>query len=503
MKDWIVSVEQKRIKPKKSDSARKNSSIKNAISYLLNEHHKNHYRTKITDLNDAHIVLNNMLNQVDLRKLNRSDLGSGGNVSNIASSFVLSLPADLYHPSVEEWNKIHEVFLENFVYKLNLEQEKKQKKLENTDIDKLSARSRKEYPLDLERSKVRFDVDAIRELSTAVIHDESQKPYIEGKTSGSHLNFVLCNLYNGEVAKIFTQKAGLNAVKKSFNEAVKKELKLDCKKYIPHCDRGDDTPAYNDKNHHLKTLREKKIKTVVDDKPVYYKEKSKPYWAARSEKIAKAEKSLIVANEFIKKGIEAKDTFYANKKQYLREMNKVKSAKTKKAEKLKERNSHVADINTLVARKEKEIKSLTEIEAKKNKIVDFLKDLISNDFLFTIWQKADSKVDNSKYNEVKESALLKSEVLNLEDDIIQSLKEINPDYEKEITQQKEEQHQKQKLQKENSEKLKEKVKQNNEASYIKPEKKKKVKKQKKSRGNVFKRGLDYVMDRVNDVMFEN
>ncbi len=421
MKDWIVEVERKRIKPKKSETARKNSSIKNAIKYLLDENHKNHYHTKITDLNDAHIVLNNMLNQVDLRKDKRKDLGSGGNIINIASSFVLSLPADLYHPTAEEWERIHNSFLENFVSKLNVEQEKRQAKLENTDIESLSERSKKEYPLDLERSKTRFNLDEIKKLSTAVIHDDRDKPFIPGKTSGSHLNFVLCDLYNGEVVKLFTQKAGLNAVKKSFNEAIKKELKLDCKKYIPFCDRGENTPHYDDKNHHLKTLREKKVKEVVGEETIYLKQKTKPYWAARSEKIAETEKSAIEAKNKIaqvpkaKKIIKKANKSIKMKNKVIAETNKAKKAKANEIETTK---------NIIEKRKANEEKNkilLSQIDDNQRWLYNLTKSDLITKYVIELRSKSKDFVDF--YRDVKSFV---SELVKANHNYLAEVKAENP-----------------------------------------------------------------------------
>lgn len=282
MKDWIVTLEQKSSKIKKGETEKKNSTAKNCVDYLLRKDDKNHYYTEITDLSNARLALEKQRDAVDKRREARQ--GSGGNVANLTSSFVLGLPADLYHPTAEEWKDISDTFFENLAENLNKEQVKRREKLNKVNVLDLSKRQAKEYPLDVVRANVVFTAEKLRETAWEVIHDDRKKPFIPGHTSGSHLNIGICNVYDGEVAKIFSQKAGLNAVKKAFNKSVEYNLGFKPQKYIPYSARKDtpEVPAYSDKNNHYKTAYTPKLITNSKNEKKYTK-KHQPFWAAKRE----------------------------------------------------------------------------------------------------------------------------------------------------------------------------------------------------------------------------
>lgn len=282
MKDWIVTLEQKSSKIKKGETEKKNSTAKNCVDYLLRKDDKNHYYTEITDLSNARLALEKQRDAVDKRREARQ--GSGGNVANLTSSFVLGLPADLYHPTTEEWKNISDTFFENLAENLNKEQVKRREKLNKVNVLDLSKRQAKEHPLDVVRANVVFTAEKLRETAWEVVHDDRKKPFIPGHTSGSHLNIGICNVYDGEVAKIFSQKAGLNAVKKAFNKAVEHNLGFKPQKYIPYSARKDnpEVPAYSDKNNHYKTPYTPKLNSNSKNEQKYTK-KHQPFWAAKRE----------------------------------------------------------------------------------------------------------------------------------------------------------------------------------------------------------------------------
>uniref|UniRef100_UPI0013EE9D2B hypothetical protein n=1 Tax=Vibrio vulnificus TaxID=672 RepID=UPI0013EE9D2B len=181
---------------------------------------------------------------------------------------------------------------------------------------------------------------------------------------------------------------------------IKKELRLDCKKYIPFCDRGENTPHYDDKNHHLKTLREKKIKEIDGDETIYLKQKTKPYWAARSEKIAETEKSAIEAQKKIdqipkaKKIITKANKSIKIKKKAISETNKAKKEQSQVVEKTKQiiekRKANEAKNNSLrsqIDNNQKWLYNLTksdlitkyviELRSKSKDFVEFYRDVKS------------------------------------------------------------------------------------------------------------------------------
>lgn len=296
MKNWIVDVEQKKKSSTQSarterrkkaagiETKKKNrNTLENAVKYLLNDKHNRHCLTKITDLNNARLARDNILEEYDLM---REKHGKG--ISNIATSFCLSLPADLYHPSVDEWNKIYNSTIKNFVNEINKDLEKNQKKLMKVDPSNLKGRKLEEYHLNKIRFSQRLDLDEVKKLTVAVIHDDREKPLIVGKTNGSHLNILMSNIHNGEVIKYLSQKGGIAALKKSYDLAVKSELGLDCKNYIPYNSRPDNNKLKDfyvgetdlnlveineDTPHRNKLVKQKKVDFEGENKPIWLKNK--------------------------------------------------------------------------------------------------------------------------------------------------------------------------------------------------------------------------------------
>ncbi|OXX63633.1 hypothetical protein [Vibrio sp. V15_P4S5T153] len=326
MKNWIVEIEQKKrmgnvsertkrrnkTENKETKKANKNT-LENAIKYLLSDKHQNHSNTKIIDLDNARFTRDNIYIEYDNMKKKH-----GKGVSNIATSFVLSLPSDLYHPTKNEWQDIYNEMIDKFVSAINKDLEKKQLQQENINPNDLNKRQLKEYELNQGRYKQRLNVDYVKKLSTAVIHDDREKPLIVGATSGSHLNVIMSNIFNGEVIKYISQKGGVLAMKNAYSEAVKNRLGLDCEKYIPYDSRPDDNKL---KDFYL---GESKVDILVLDENTPHKNKiikkedepkNVPLWVHRKEqgiklqaekdKIEKEKKAVVGAKE---KVVKAKET---------------------------------------------------------------------------------------------------------------------------------------------------------------------------------------------------
>ena len=386
MKDWIVDIEQKKKSSKQSKRTerRKKASgietkksnrntLENAVKYLLNDKHNRHALTNITDLGNARLVRDNILDEYDLM---REKHGKG--VSNVASSFCLSIPADLYHPSVEEWEKIYNSTIENFVNRVNKDLEKKEKALDKVDLSSLSARQLKEHNLNIGRYAQRLDIDEVKKLATAVIHDDREKPLIVGKTNGSHLNIVLSNIHNGEVIKYISQKGGVNAMKKAYNQAVKKHLGLDCKYYIPYNSRPDDEKlkkfytAKTDLNlvqiDENTPHKDKLNKSPLKDPDEYTR--TEPYWLINQKKSielqndkdkldqekSKAEKLISQAPK-AKKLIKTANTAIQAKKKAVSEKNDVVTETKTQQDKLNQINQKIGVSEKRLKKVNKHIKN--------------------------------------------------------------------------------------------------------------------------------------------------
>jgi hypothetical protein len=210
IKNWTVKTKQ--IK-------KKDVGLVNHFNYLKNEQRASHFYTKIVDLNNSDEKLINILNQAEERKKYRQENGlRGGGVSNLATSFVLSLPRDIEQPSPKEWQKMTALAL---------------KKLAND---------------------VGIDYKKIKDNTVAFLHDESASI---DKTS--HVHIMVSNVIDGQVIKPISQYQGTYSMKQGFNEAMKNVMKNDHKNYIALNENVGDKPLFAARAEKAEN-REKEIK---------------------------------------------------------------------------------------------------------------------------------------------------------------------------------------------------------------------------------------------------
>lgn len=165
------------------------SGISDHSRYLLSNDEQAHEKTNIIHLGGSPDAI---IGQYEARRRDRQEKGlRGGGVRNLATSFVMSLPKDIGHPTPEQWKSI----LKPVFVKL----------AQATDLD----------PKDLAKS------------CFAVVHDESQS----GKQSHCHL--LVSNIINKEHQKKITQRIATQAVKDGFNIGVRNTLKIDHRNYKP------------------------------------------------------------------------------------------------------------------------------------------------------------------------------------------------------------------------------------------------------------------------------
>lgn len=232
LKNWTVKTKQ--IK-KKSDGLIKH------FNYLFNKKRASHFYSEIVDLNNSKSMLNNILQEIDNRKEYRIENGlRGGGVSNLATSFVVSIPRDIKQPTNQEWKDIAAITL---------------KQLAN-DIE------------------VPFEKIARR--SVIVLHDESNSP-----SKSSHLHILVSNIIDGQVVKPISQYQGTHSMKKGINKAVKHVLGEDHKNYMPKNKNVGDKPLfvkrdedYQNKRNALMQDYEKRKEDLIVEKEEIQAERS-------------------------------------------------------------------------------------------------------------------------------------------------------------------------------------------------------------------------------------
>lgn len=217
IKNWTVKTKQIKKKEK---------GLLNHFNYLFNKKRAAHFYSEITDLNNSTDKLNNIFNEIEARKEFRRENGlRGGGVSNLASSFVLSLPRDIKQPTKKEWKKI-------------------------------AAISLKELSKDLD-----IPFDKIKNNSVVVLHDESNSP-----SKSSHVHILVSNVIDGKVEKGISQYKGTYAMKKGVNKAVKQVLGVDNKHYAPKDENVGDKPLYAAREDNLNNKEEKLIESFNNKK---------------------------------------------------------------------------------------------------------------------------------------------------------------------------------------------------------------------------------------------
>lgn len=392
MKNWFVGVEQKQKKSgvskrtKKRDEknlangitkkvTKKKNSLKSCVDYLLSKKHENHINTTIYEIGNARHDLNNILDEVESVRL-----------KNAATSFCASLPADLYHPSKDEWENIYNLTMENYCNALNEELEKLEKAHHKKAIP-TDERRKKEYHLNTERYAQRLDIDEMKRLSICVIHDDRDKPLIIGETSGSQMNLLISNVIDGQVVKILSQKKGIELFKKSYVNAVKNELGLDPKNYLTYEERPENeehTKFYKGKAKvELLELKPTTARKKRKDQELRLKPEKKSYYKAINEKhnsLAEKEEEV----EELKEKVLTKQAVIID----------AKKAYGKRADALKIKESDVAD------KEEKLNEKAENLESKEKKIEEEISLLRRLQKTFKSWTKclfSENKQDLKEY----------------------------------------------------------------------------------------------------------
>lgn len=218
IKNWTVKTKQIKKKEK---------GLLNHFNYLFNKKRAAHFYSEITDLNNSPDKLNNILNEIEDRKEYRRENGlRGGGVSNLASSFVVSIPRDIKQPeNKKEWQKLASITLKEL----------------STDLD--------------------IPFEKIRDRSVVILHDETNSP-----TKSSHMHILVSNVIDGQVIKSISQYQATYAMKKGINKAVKNVLGEDNKLYVPKNTNVGDKPLHVAREDNLINKQEKLIEDFNNKK---------------------------------------------------------------------------------------------------------------------------------------------------------------------------------------------------------------------------------------------
>ena len=189
IKNWTVKTAQiKRKRKTKSGKTLKSSAMK-YCKYLLNEKANSHHKTTIIELKKNASSICEIERQIHERKIFRQATGlRGGGFNSEATSFVLSLPKDVYQPTDNEWAVIAAKAVE--------------------ELSNVTG----------------VPVKDLWKQSVVVLHKEGSK------NKNNHLNLCIGNIYNNDYIKSLTQLKSTYAVKQSFNKSML-SLGVDHKEY--------------------------------------------------------------------------------------------------------------------------------------------------------------------------------------------------------------------------------------------------------------------------------
>lgn len=204
------------------------TKVKNHIDYLLNENTVSHYKSKIHSLTDDVKETYKRIYFENEKYISHQKENGGGRPPEASTTYILSMPEDLIHPTNEQWNDIYNRTIENFCNFINKNQQRK----ENEGLDHIKEKNRANIA---KYNAIRLDPEMFKNNSVAVVHNEE-----DNFEESSHLHIITSNIQNGNYLKMLNQTAGQNYIKKAYDKAIFDTLKLKPQDYIPKCDRLDE-----------------------------------------------------------------------------------------------------------------------------------------------------------------------------------------------------------------------------------------------------------------------
>lgn len=390
------------------------TKVKNHIDYLLNENTASHYKSKIHSLTENVKETYKRIYFENERYISHQKENGGGRPPEASTTYVLSMPEDLIHPTNEQWNDIYNRTIENFCNFINENQQRK----ENKGVEHIKEENR----ANIEKyNAIRLDPDMFKNNSVAVVHNEE-----DNFEEASHLHIITSNIQGGNYLKMLNQTAGQNYIKKAYDKAVLDILKLKPQDYIPKCDRLSE-----EEKNQLELEDKQQFEERMKDNPQYTTSEKKK--GGRRRRRPSKPQHIARKDEFKRKRGEAQKIVdrVPNAKKVIELSNEKietanKAIKIKKSMKVKLTNIK-KEIETAKSEKEEAIKK--SLKAKKE-LKSINKKIRNNqEWLYNIIQSDVVKDQIANLRSMKKSTLdFYRDVKDFMDDLLNE----NEEYKKEV-----------------------------------------------------------------------
>jgi len=257
------------------------------IEYLIDGNRASHCNTRIKAINDnVEQTYSNINREYEAYSKYKKENG-GGRSSNATTTYILSLPEDLVHPTDEQWTDIYNQTIDNFCEFINDNQQRKEE-IGFTGSNEKNRKNIEQY------NALRLNPNVFKNNAVAVIHNEEK-----GQEKASHIHVIASNIQDGKYMKMLNQTAGQSFIKKAYDKAILDVLGLKPLDYIPKIDRLTDKEKekldLEDKEKFEKRMKNNSNKYKTSEKGKIggrtRKRRTKPAYIAREEKSKSIENS--------------------------------------------------------------------------------------------------------------------------------------------------------------------------------------------------------------------
>jgi len=337
--------------------------IRKHVDYLVDGNRKSHNKTNISPLSDVSSNYDAMRREIENYEIKQKENG-GGRHPVASTTFILSLPEDLKHPTPEQWDNIYNRTIDKYCELMNENQQRKQ----GEGLDHIKPENRRNIE---KYNSIRLDPETFKNRSVAVVHDESSN-----FEKSSHVHIITSNIQNGEYLKLLNQTAGKNFIKKAYDNAILEILELKPQNYVPKIDR------LSEKEQEKLDLEDKaqfEERMKNNDK---YKHSEKSKKGGRRRR--KPSKPAHIAREESFENKKANTIKTLNNKQEEINETKKKNVDIVKIGR-KEKKALIAEKAELKKTRIKVKKEINQNKIAKNEIKDFFKNILDDDFLKNFW----------------------------------------------------------------------------------------------------------------------
>jgi len=308
----------------------------------------------------------------------------GGRSANATTTYILSLPEDLIHPTDEQWTEIYKQTIDNFCEVINENQQRKEE-IGFTGSNEKYRKNIEQY------NAIRLTPETFKNNAVAVIHNEENN-----NEKASHIHVIASNIQDGQYLKMLNQTAGQNFIKKAYDKAVKNVLGLDPLNYVPKCDRL--SKPEQEKNN------------LVDKKQF---EARDPKNKTRKRRRRKPTKPAYIARE---------EQHEAKAKLQTKETDKFNKQKDNTIKRLSKINKDILTKEKEVDKKEIKAKIVIKKSEKvKSELREYIENILDDNFLTRFWESIERR---AKANHLAPQALYNKELETLKGFEQQALNEL-------------------------------------------------------------------------------